>query len=98
MITQSVSRTFLCVGSFKLRQILLLNLITVYVLKTDWRCQTNVTLYCDVLSGKPRRLLQVRWFMDGLLLNELPQCGEREEEGDLCDIDPSKLLLESVNR
>ena len=35
--------------------------------------------------------------MDGLLLNELPQCGG-EEEGELCDVDPSKLLLESVNR
>ena len=72
-----------------------LNLITVEV-ETDVSCQTNVTLYCDVVSGNPRHLRQVKWFMDGLLLNELPQCGGKEE--DLCDVDPSKLLLESVNR
>ena len=88
-----VSQPFLCVRTFNLRQILFVNLITV---ETDWCCQTNVTLYCDVVSGNPRQLLQVKWFMDGLLLNELPQCGGRAE--DLCDVDPSKLLLESVNR
>ena len=57
--------------------------------------KVNVTLFCDVVSGSPSQLLQVQWFMDGLLLNSLPQCGPRSE---LCDVDPSKLLLENVNR
>ena len=57
--------------------------------------KVNVTLFCDVVSGSPSQLLQVQWFMDGMLLNSLPQCGPRAE---LCDVDPSKLLLENVNR
>ena len=58
--------------------------------------KVNVTLFCDVVSGRPAQLVQVQWFMDGILLNELPQCGD--VSGELCDVDPSKLLLENVNR
>ena len=35
-------------------------------------------------------------YMDKDLLKQLPQCEGGEE--DLCDIDPSKLLLEHVSR
>ena len=100
----------------------------------------NVTLFCDVISGNPEALTSVRWYMDGVLLKQLPLCeddetsgsgsaedgfasgsgsgfgtgfsgsgsgsgsGESVEgsgssgKGDLCDIDPSKLLLEHVSK
>ena len=58
--------------------------------------RTNVTLYCDISEGNPPSLTSVLWFMDGDLLKELPQCGINNNE--LCDIDPSKLLLEHVSR
>lgn len=80
----------------------------------------NVTLYCETVRGNPSRLNRVKWFMDDLLLTELPQCsgtqsllpppppsaedppppddtGGRGYEN-LCGIDPSKLILEYVNR
>ena len=58
----------------------------------------NVTLFCDIEQGNPRILTRVRWFMDHILLNELPQCDlEGKSEDNLCDVDPSKLILESVN-
>ena len=59
--------------------------------------QVNVTLLCDIVEGNPFLLTQVRWFMDNILLNELPQCNLKSEDN-LCDVDPSKLILESVNR
>jgi hypothetical protein len=97
----------------------------------------NVTLFCDVSAGNPETLTSVRWYMDGVLLKQLPLCendensgsGSSEEgfsgsgsgfasgfgsgsgygsgetiegsggnKGDLCDIDPSKLLLEHVSK
>ena len=66
----------------------------------------NVTLFCDVVTGNPPALTGVRWFMDGDLLKELRQCGDHLPgsgeygggDDDLCDIDPSKLLLEYVSR
>ena len=60
----------------------------------------NVTLFCDVLSGNPSTLTGVRWYMDGDLLKELPQCDYTAEDEDdyLCDVDPDKLLLEHVSR
>jgi hypothetical protein len=63
----------------------------------------NVTLSCDVDSGNPAILEAVRWYLDGDLLKELPECpnataGKDIEASDLCDIDPSKLMLESVGR
>jgi hypothetical protein len=58
--------------------------------------KSNVTLYCDLEDGNPPTLLAVRWFMDRDLLKQLPQC--EGGKGDLCDIDPSKLLLEHVSR
>ena len=37
--------------------------------------------------------------MDGILLKQLPLCDDRlPDGGDLCDIDPSKLLLEHVTK
>ena len=73
----------------------------------------NVTLICDVISGNPEVLNSVKWFMDGVLLKQLPMCHNELEydiivgngqhsidndEEDLCDIDPSKLLLEHVTK
>merc|ERR1719270_121329 len=59
--------------------------------------KTNVTLFCDILEGNPPLLNSVQWFMDGDLLKQLPQC-DTDTSNDLCDIDPSKLLLEEVSR
>ncbi|XP_035702981.1 uncharacterized protein LOC110843952 isoform X2 [Folsomia candida] len=69
--------------------------------------ERNVTLACDVESGNPAILDAVRWYLDGDLLKELPECPnittsapgrDVETAADLCDIDPSKLLLETVGR
>lgn len=60
--------------------------------------RVNVSLSCDVLSGNPGTLLAVRWYMDGELLKELPDCSRNASTEEFCDIDPSKLLLESVGR
>lgn len=60
---------------------------------------SNVTLYCNVEAGNPQALTKVRWFLDGQLLKELPECDEeREDEEDLCSIDPIKMLLQDVGR
>ena len=56
---------------------------------------SNVTLYCEITQGNPAVLTSVQWFLDDELLKQLPQCGTQD---DLCDIDPSKLLLEHVSR
>ncbi len=60
----------------------------------------NVTLFCDVASGNPASLYSVKWYMDGNLLKQLPLCEPQPDgsNGDLCDIDPSKLLLEHVSK
>lgn len=63
----------------------------------------NVTLNCQVVSGHPPVLLGVRWYLDGELLKELPDCPLNDSsfsgyDEDLCDVDPSKLLLEYVGR
>lgn len=70
---------------------------------------SNVTLYCNVAEGNPLQLTKVRWYLDGQLLKELPECkpGEGDEddagegldgEEDLCGIDPIKMLLQNVGR
>ncbi|XP_039305897.1 hemicentin-1 isoform X9 [Solenopsis invicta] len=66
----------------------------------------NVSLTCEVDAGNPAILTAVRWYLDGDLLKELPDCSRNstamtassEESSAFCDIDPSKLLLESVGR
>ncbi|XP_031788316.1 hemicentin-1 isoform X2 [Nasonia vitripennis] len=58
----------------------------------------NVSLSCDVVSGNPGFLRAVRWYLDGDLLKELPDCSRNASAEEFCDIDPSKLLLESVGR
>ncbi|XP_014473464.1 PREDICTED: uncharacterized protein LOC106743787 isoform X4 [Dinoponera quadriceps] len=66
----------------------------------------NVSLTCEVDSGNPATLTAVRWYLDGDLLKELPDCARNstavttttEESLTFCDIDPSKLLLEAVGR
>lgn len=67
--------------------------------------QRNVTLSCDVETGNPETLDAVRWYLDGDLLKELPECPNATvSESDpilydeLCDIDPSKLMLQAVGR
>ena len=44
----------------------------------------NVTLFCDVISGNPATLNSVKWFMDGVLLKQLPMC-HNELEYDIID-------------
>ncbi|KAH8233853.1 hypothetical protein KR032_000185, partial [Drosophila birchii] len=58
--------------------------------------ESNVTLYCNILEANPPVLTKVRWYANSTLLKELPDCEETRE--DLCHIDPSKLLLESIGR
>ncbi|XP_034935249.1 hemicentin-1 isoform X3 [Chelonus insularis] len=64
----------------------------------------NVSLTCDVVSGNPMNLNAVRWYLDGDLLKELPDCARNstptnvDDTSTFCDIDPSKLLLEAVGR
>lgn len=64
----------------------------------------NVTLNCQVIDGNPALLVGVRWYLDGELLKELPDCPLNDSviysmyDEDLCDVDPSKLLLEYVGR
>lgn len=61
--------------------------------------ESNVTLYCSVVQGNPSTLLKVRWFLDGQLLKELPECEQDENDEDsLCEVDPSKMLLQNVGR
>lgn len=61
--------------------------------------ESNVTLYCNVLQGNPSTLLKVRWSLDGQLLKELPECDYNENDEDsLCEVDPSKMLLQNVGR
>lgn len=68
--------------------------------------RVNVSLTCEVDAGNPATLSAVRWYLDGDLLKELPDCprnstamtASTEESSTFCDIDPSKLLLESVGR
>ncbi|XP_067209550.1 uncharacterized protein nrm isoform X2 [Linepithema humile] len=68
--------------------------------------RVNVSLTCEVDAGNPAALSAVRWYLDGDLLKELPDCprnstamtASTEESSTFCDIDPSKLLLESVGR
>ena len=59
----------------------------------------NVTLNCEVEDGHPAELTTVQWFMDRILLQQLPRCEEEEiSPSSLCGVDPTKLILESVNR
>ncbi|XP_034655575.1 uncharacterized protein LOC117893187 isoform X4 [Drosophila subobscura] len=58
--------------------------------------ESNVTLFCNILEANPSVLTKVRWYANATLLKELPDCEETRE--DLCHIDPSKLLLESIGR
>ncbi|XP_078046874.1 neuromusculin [Augochlora pura] len=63
----------------------------------------NVSLTCEVVSGNPASLTAVRWYLNGDLLKELPDCTRNSTATtttteDLCDIDPSKLLLQAVDR
>ena len=60
--------------------------------------RSNVTLYCDVSQGNPASLTSVQWFMDDDLLKILPQCDVTGRDNDLCDVDPSQLMLEAVSR
>ncbi|KAL1124451.1 hypothetical protein AAG570_001077 [Ranatra chinensis] len=56
----------------------------------------NITLTCQVVAGNPETLVAVRWFLNGDLLKELPDCSAANST--FCDIDPSKLLLELAGR
>lgn len=60
----------------------------------------NVTLICDIVKANPEDLERVRWYLDGELLKELPECDGNTSlytsNSELCDIDPARLLLENV--
>ncbi len=62
--------------------------------------RVNVSLFCDVVDGNPPVLDSVKWFMDGVLLKQLPLCDDLDDESssELCDLDPSMLFLEHVSR
>lgn len=57
----------------------------------------NVTLMCRIISGNPATLARVKWFLDGAILKELPECNENGDDT-LCGVDPDILLLENVGR
>ncbi|XP_058834264.1 hemicentin-1 isoform X3 [Topomyia yanbarensis] len=61
--------------------------------------QANITLLCDIVGGNPMILTKVRWFLDGEFLKELPECDD-DSLGDenLCEVDPTKMLLQNVGR
>ncbi|KFB37688.1 AGAP012343-PA-like protein [Anopheles sinensis] len=62
--------------------------------------QANVTLLCNIVEGNPMLLTRVRWLLDGDFLKELPECDVETlgTDANLCEVDPSKLLLQNVGR
>ncbi|XP_058118520.1 hemicentin-1 [Anopheles ziemanni] len=62
--------------------------------------QANVTLLCNIVEGNPLLLTRVRWLLDGDFLKELPECDVETlgTDANLCEVDPSKLLLQNVGR
>ncbi|XP_063245039.1 hemicentin-1 [Bacillus rossius redtenbacheri] len=62
--------------------------------------RVNITLVCRVESGNPDLLAGVRWYLEGELLKELPVCegGGNDTAQMFCDVDPSRLMLENVER
>lgn len=54
----------------------------------------DVTLFCQVEAGNPSVLTHVRWFLDGVILKELPDCSNTT----FCDINPIQLFLEGITR
>uniref|UniRef100_A0A182IUJ9 Ig-like domain-containing protein n=1 Tax=Anopheles atroparvus TaxID=41427 RepID=A0A182IUJ9_ANOAO len=62
--------------------------------------QANITLLCNIVDGNPLLLTRVRWFLDGEFLKELPECEEETlgTDENLCEVDPSKMLLQNVGR
>ncbi|XP_055535886.1 hemicentin-1 isoform X2 [Wyeomyia smithii] len=67
-----------------------------HVIEND---QANITLLCNIVDGNPLLLTKVRWFLDGEFLKELPECDD-DSLGDenLCEVDPTKMLLQNVGR
>ncbi|CAG9768077.1 unnamed protein product [Ceutorhynchus assimilis] len=62
--------------------------------------KTNVLLQCNVTSGNPSNLSKVRWFLDGELMKEFPECNYTASDdsgGPFCGLDPSILSLERVD-
>ncbi|KAK6619008.1 hypothetical protein RUM44_003390 [Polyplax serrata] len=58
--------------------------------------KVNVLVICEVTAGNPEILQVVRWYLNGTLLRELPECNPDNDT--FCDIDPSHLLLEPAIR
>ncbi|KAG5898346.1 hypothetical protein JTB14_034328 [Gonioctena quinquepunctata] len=68
--------------------------------------KSTVTLLCNVTSGNPSVLQKVRWFLDGDIMKELPECnyssidvnGTTEMNGGpFCSLDPSIMSLQTVD-
>uniref|UniRef100_A0A1B6E6D7 Ig-like domain-containing protein n=1 Tax=Clastoptera arizonana TaxID=38151 RepID=A0A1B6E6D7_9HEMI len=70
------------------------NLTTYPVTPVTELANENITLFCEVESGNPSTLQAVRWFYGDELLKEIPDCSNDT----FCGLDPSKLLLENVDR
>ncbi|XP_045123892.1 uncharacterized protein LOC123511891 isoform X6 [Portunus trituberculatus] len=62
--------------------------------------RVNVTLICEAVKANPVELVRVRWYLQGELLKELPECDGNASlygsNSELCDIDPARMLLENV--
>ncbi|XP_018570714.1 titin, partial [Anoplophora glabripennis] len=68
--------------------------------------KSTVLLECNVTSGNPSTLEKVRWFLDGQLMKEFPECNYTSYDesgtgegygGPFCGLDPSILSLERVD-
>ncbi|KAJ8922096.1 hypothetical protein NQ315_004028 [Exocentrus adspersus] len=68
--------------------------------------KSTVLLECNVTSGNPSTLQKVRWFLDGELMKEFPECNYTSYDedgvgegngGPFCGLDPSILSLEKVD-
>ncbi|KAJ8954752.1 hypothetical protein NQ314_007022, partial [Rhamnusium bicolor] len=68
--------------------------------------KSNVLLECNITSGNPSTLLKARWFLDGQLMKEFPECNYTSYDengigegngGPFCGLDPSILSLERVD-
>ena len=59
------------------------------------RSDSNLTLSCR--QSRPGQAVRsVDWFMDNILLYSLPNCDQ--PASNLCQVDPTKLFLENINR
>lgn len=56
----------------------------------------NVSLTCEVVNGNPMTLTTVRWFLDGDLLKELPECARNSSISDAGNIGSTSSSANSI--